>query len=175
MDTTGVVTYMGSFSKVLSPGIRLGWMLASQELIEKYESAKECADLQASTLTQMVVDTYLAHNDLDENIRCLNELYRGRRDKMLGLLAAAFPNGSRWTHPCGGLFLWVTLPEGIDTDALLPVAVAHKTAYIPGRAFFAGGDECRCLRLNFSNASEEQMEQGITIMGQVFRDALAKG
>ena len=175
MDTTGVVTYMGSFSKVLSPGIRLGWMLASRELIEKYESAKECADLQASTLTQMVVDTYLAHNDLDENIRRLNELYRGRRDKMLALLAAEFPEGSRWTHPCGGLFLWATLPEGIDTDALLPVTVAHKAAYIPGRAFFADGDECRCLRLNFSNASEAQMEQGIAIMGQVFRDALAKG
>ena len=175
MDTTGVVTYMGSFSKVLSPGIRLGWMLASRELIEKYESAKECADLQASTLTQMVVDTYLAHNDLDENIRRLNELYRGRRDKMLALLAAEFPEGSRWTHPCGGLFLWATLPEGIDTDALLPITVAHKAAYIPGRAFFADGDECRCLRLNFSNASEAQMEQGIAIMGQVFRDALAKG
>ena len=175
MDTTGVVTYMGSFSKVLSPGIRLGWMLASRELIEKYESAKECADLQASTLTQMVVDTYLAHNDLDENIQRLNELYRGRRDKMLALLAAEFPEGSRWTHPCGGLFLWATLPEGIDTDALLSTTVAHKAAYIPGRAFFADGDECRCLRLNFSNASEAQMEQGIAIMGQVFRDALAKG
>ena len=175
MDTTGVVTYMGSFSKVLSPGIRLGWMLASRELIEKYESAKECADLQASTLTQMVVDTYLAHNDLDENIQRLNELYRGRRDKMLALLAAEFPEGSRWTHPCGGLFLWATLPEGIDTDVLLPITVAHKAAYIPGRAFFADGDECRCLRLNFSNASEAQMEQGIAIMGQVFRDALAKG
>ena len=175
MDTTGVVTYMGSFSKVLSPGIRLGWLLAERGLIEKYESAKECADLQASTLTQMVVDTYLEHNDLDANIRRLNDLYRGRRDRMLALLASEFPEGSQWTHPCGGLFLWVTMPEGIDTDALLPTMAAHKAAYIPGRTFFADGNERRCLRLNYSNASEEDMTRGMTIMGQVFRDALAKG
>ena len=175
MDATGIVTYMGSFSKVLSPGIRLGWLLAERGLIEKYESAKECADLQASTLTQMVVDTYLEHNDLDANIRRLNDLYRGRRDRMLALLASEFPEGSRWTHPCGGLFLWVTMPEGIDTDALLPTMAAHKAAYIPGRTFFADGNERRCLRLNYSNASEEDMTRGMTIMGQVFRDALAKG
>ena len=175
MDATGIVTYMGSFSKVLSPGIRLGWLLAERGLIEKYESAKECADLQASTLTQMVVDTYLEHNDLDANIRRLNDLYRGRRDRTLALLASEFPEGSRWTHPCGGLFLWVTMPEGIDTDALLPTMAAHKAAYIPGRTFFADGNERRCLRLNYSNASEEDMTRGMTIMGQVFRDALAKG
>ncbi len=79
------------------------------------------------------------------------------------------------THPCGGLFLWVTMPEGIDTDALLPTMAAHKAAYIPGRTFFADGNERRCLRLNYSNASEEDMTRGMTIMGQVFRDALAKG
>ena len=175
MDTTGVVTYMGSFSKVLSPGIRLGWMAASRELIEKYESAKECADLQAGTLAQMAVNTYLAHNDLDANIRRLNDLYRERRDQMLALLASEFPEGSRWTHPCGGLFLWVTLPEGIDTDALLPAAVEHRAAYIPGRSFFAGKDSCRCLRLNFSNAAQEQIKAGMTVLGQVFRDAMEKG
>lgn len=175
MDSTGVVTYMGSFSKVLSPGIRLGWMVASRELIGKYESAKECSDLQASTLTQMVVDTYLSHNDLDENIQLLNALYCSRRDKMLELLTSEFPKGCQWTHPCGGLFLWVTMPEGIDTEALLPTMVAHKAAYIPGRSFFADQQEHRCLRLNYSNASEEQIIQGITIMGQVFQTALQKG
>ena len=123
----------------------------------------------------MVVDTYLEHNDLDANIRRLNDLYRGRRDRMLALLASEFPEGSRWTHPCGGLFLWVTMPEGIDTDALLPTMAAHKAAYIPGRTFFADGNERRCLRLNYSNASEEDMTRGMTIMGQVFRDALAEG
>ena len=172
MDTTGIVTYMGSFSKVLSPGIRLGWLLASRELIEKYESAKECTDLQASTISQMVVDTYLENNDLDENIRRLKGLYRGRRDLMLSLLASHFPAEAVWTHPCGGLFLWVTLPERIDTTALLHTMVDQGVAYIPGQSFFAEQDVRCCLRLNFSNASEEHLVQGMTTMGRIFREAL---
>lgn len=172
MDTAGIVTYMGSFSKVLSPGVRLGWLLASRELIEKYESAKECADLQSSTISQMVVDAYLEDNDLDENIRRLNSLYRERRDLMLSLLASEFPAGAGWTHPCGGLFLWVTLPEPADTAALLPAMVDRGVAYIPGQSFFAGQDVRRCLRLNFSNASEEHLLQGMTTMGRFFREVL---
>lgn len=172
MDTAGIVTYMGSFSKVLSPGVRLGWLLASRELIEKYESAKECTDLQSSTISQMVVDAYLEDNDLDENIRRLNGLYRERRDLMLSLLASEFPPGARWTHPCGGLFLWVTLPESIDTAALLPAMVERGAAYIPGQSFFAGQDVRCCLRLNFSNASEEHMLQGMAAMGRFFREVL---
>lgn len=163
---------MGSFSKVLSPGIRLGWLLASRELIEKYESAKECTDLQASTISQMVVDTYLENNDLDENIRRLNGLYRGRRDLMLSLLSSHFPAEAAWTHPCGGLFLWVTLPERIDTTALLHTMVDQGVAYIPGQSFFAEQDVRCCLRLNFSNASEEHLVQGMTTMGRIFREAL---
>lgn len=172
MDTTGIVTYMGSFSKVLSPGVRLGWLLASHELIEKYESAKECTDLQASTISQMVVDTYLENNDLDANIRQLNGLYHKRRDLMLSLLASEFPAEATWTHPCGGLFLWVTLPETIDTAALLPTMVANQVAYIPGQSFFAKQDIHSCLRLNFSNATEEHIVQGMETMGRVFREAL---
>ena len=172
MDTTGIVTYMGSFSKVLSPGIRLGWLLASRELIEKYESAKECSDLQASTISQMVVDTYLEDNDLDENIKRLNSLYRGRRDLMLSLLDSQFPAEAVWTRPLGGLFLWVRLPESIDTAALLPAVVDHGVAYIPGQSFFAHGNVRCCLRLNFSNASEERLIRGMTTMGRFFREAL---
>ena len=172
MDTAGIVTYMGSFSKVLSPGIRLGWLLASRELIEKYESAKECTDLQASTISQMVVDAYLEDNDLDDNIRRLNSLYRGRRDLMLSLLASQFPSQAVWTHPQGGLFLWVTLPEAIDTAALLPAMVENRVAYIPGQSFFANQEVRSCLRLNFSNASEEHLVQGMTAMGRVLRETL---
>ena len=172
MDTTGIVTYMGSFSKVLSPGIRLGWLLASRELIEKYESAKECSDLQASTISQMVVDTYLEDNDLDENIKRLNSLYRGRRDLMLSLLDSQFPAEAVWTRPLGGLFLWVRLPESIDTAALLPTVVDHGVAYIPGQSFFAHGNVRCCLRLNFSNASEARLIRGMTTMGRFFREAL---
>ena len=175
MATAGIVTYMGSFSKVLSPGIRLGWLIAAPALLEQYASAKECTDLQASTLSQMVVDTYLEDNDLDTNIRRISALYKGRRDLMLSCLERGLPAGASCTHPKGGLFLWVTLPERIDTTALLPEVVARKVAYIPGVSFFAGRDVRCCLRLNYSNAAEEQIVQGVEIMCQVFRDALAKG
>lgn len=172
MDTTGIVTYMGSFSKILSPGVRLGWLIAAPELLEKYASAKECTDLQASTISQMVVDTYLEDCDLEENIRRLNALYRKRRDLMLSLLQSEFPAETRWTHPCGGLFLWVTLPEQIDTTALMSMMTDHKVAYIPGVSFFAGENVHNCLRLNFSNATDGQIIQGMKTMGHLFREAL---
>lgn len=172
MDTAGLVTYMGSFSKILSPGIRLGWLIAAPELLEKYASAKECTDLQASTISQMVVDAYWEDCGLDGNICRLNELYRGRRDLMLSLLASEFPAETRWPHPCGGLFLWVTLPEQIDTTALMPVMTEHKVAYIPGVSFFAGENVHNCLRLNFSNATDAHIRQGMETMGRLFREAL---
>ena len=142
IDSSGIVTYMGSFSKVLSPGIRLGWLLASQELIERYTSAKECSDLQSSTISQMAVDAYL--EDL-------------------------LPAGASWTHPQGGLFLWVTLPDWMDSAALLPEMVSRGVAYIPGRDFFANRDIRNCLRLNFSNSSEEQIAEGLRIMAQALQ------
>lgn len=172
MDTTGLVTYMGSFSKILSPGIRLGWLIAAPELLEKYASAKECSDLQASTISQMVVDAYWEDYGLDGNIRRFNGLYRRRRDLMLSLLNTEFPAETRWTHPCGGLFLWVTLPEQIDTTALMPVMTDHKVAYIPGVSFFAGENVHNCLRLNFSNATDAHIRQGMETMGRLFREAL---
>ena len=175
MDTAGIVTYMGSFSKVLSPGIRLGWLIAPPALLGKYASAKECTDLQASTLSQMVVDTYLEDNDLDAGIRRISALYKGRRDLMLSCLERGLPAGASCTHPQGGLFLWVTLPERIDTTALLPEVAERKVAYIPGASFFAGRDVRCCLRLNYSNAAEEQIVQGVETMCRAFRDALEKG
>ena len=133
MDSGGLVTYMGSFSKVLSPGIRLGWLLASRELIEKYTSAKECSDLQSSTIAQMTVDAYLESNDLDAHVSEITALYSQRRDRMLSALSDLFPAGTSWTHPQGGLFLWVTLPDWMDTASLLPEMVSRGVAYIPGR------------------------------------------
>ena len=172
MDTTGLVTYMGSFSKILSPGLRLGWLIASPELIDKYASAKECSDLQANTLGQLVTDTYLEDYDLDENIRRVSALYRRRRDLMLACLEAELPEGATYTHPQGGLFLWVTLPEQVDPTALMPRVTERKVAYIPGQPFFAGQDVHCCLRMNYSNAEEDQIVWGVEAMCQVFRDVL---
>ena len=174
MDTAGIVTYMGSFSKVLSPGIRLGWLIAAPELLEKYASAKEATDLQASTLAQMVADAYLEDNDLDADIRRVSALYKKRRDLMLSCLGEGLPAGASCTHPQGGLFLWVTLPERIDTTALLPAVTEHGVAYLPGASFFAGQDVHCCLRMNFSNAAEDQIVRGVDAMCRVFRDALAE-
>lgn len=169
MDSGGLVTYMGSFSKVLSPGIRLGWLLASRELIEKYTSAKECSDLQSSTIAQMTVDAYLESNDLDAHVSEITALYSQRRDRMLSALSDLFPAGTSWTHPQGGLFLWVTLPDWMDTASLLPEMVSRGVAYIPGRDFFANRDERSCLRLNFSSSTEDQIVEGLRIMAQTLR------
>lgn len=175
MDTGGIVTYMGSFSKVLSPGLRLGWLIAPPELLEKYARAKECTDLQAGTLSQMVADAYLEDNDLDANIRRISALYKKRRDLMLSCLEEGLPAGASCTHPRGGLFLWVTLPERIDTTALMPVMTARKVAYLPGVSFFADRDVRCCLRMNYSNATEDRIVRGVETMCRIFRDALAKG
>lgn len=172
MDTQGNVVYMGSFSKVLSPGIRLGWLVGGEQLMEKFTNAKQGSDLQASTLIQMMVDAYLEDNDLDEDIGKLTALYGKRRDLMLSLLEEEFPEGSTWTRPEGGLFLWVTLPKAIDTVKLMPKVVERKVAYIPGQTFFADMDVTNTMRLNFSNANEEQIVTGIRRMGQVLREQL---
>lgn len=172
MDSSGIVTYMGSFSKVLSPGMRLGWLLASRELIERYTSAKECSDLQASTISQMTVDAYLEDNDLDAHVRTIQGLYRRRRDCMLRTLRDLFPEGTSWTHPQGGLFLWMTLPDRMDTAALLPGIAAQGVAYIPGQDFFANRDTHNCLRLNFSNSSEEQIVKGLSILALAVHHAM---
>lgn len=174
MDTAGIVTYMGSFSKILSPGLRLGWLIAPTDLLGKYASAKECSDLQANTLGQLVADTYLEDYDLDQNIQRVNALYRRRRDLMLSCLEAGLPEGAHCTHPQGGLFLWVTLPEQIDTTALLPLVAERKVAYIPGQSFFSGQDVHCCLRMNYSNATEDQIIWGVETMCQVFRDVFKK-
>lgn len=172
MDAGGIVTYMGSFSKVLSPGVRLGWLLASQDLIEKYKSAKECSDLQSSTISQMVVNAYLEDNDLDAHICEITTLYRQRRNWMIRVLTDLFPKKVSWTYPQGGLFLWVILPDWIDTAALLPEMVSRGVAYLPGQDFFANRDVRNCLRLNFSNASQEQIMNGLSAMTQVLQKHL---
>lgn len=172
MDRDGRVIYLGSFSKVLSPGIRLGWIAAGPELLARLNTAKQGADLQASTIMQMVVNQYLEDNDLDENIRNLNALYHKRRDLMLGLIEKEFPRGCTWTVPQGGLFIWVTMPEHMDTAAIMPAVVARKVAYIPGVSFYAGGNVTNTLRLNFSNSDEEKIIKGMELMGQVLREQM---
>ncbi len=171
--------YLGTFSKILAPGLRLGWVVAPRPLMARLVRAKQGADLHTDTLTQRAVLHYCLHADLDGHIARLRQVYRERRDAMLAALARHVPLEARWTRPEGGLFLWVTLPAGIDTRALLAAALEHGVAFVPGAAFHAtpdggqGGQGGRSLRLNFSHADPDHIDDGLRRLGEVIAAALA--
>ncbi|MFQ5421752.1 MAG: PLP-dependent aminotransferase family protein [Anaerolineae bacterium] len=163
------VFYLGSFSKILAPGLRLGWMIAPEHLIPKLTVVKEMGDLESSALMQRAVAAYLDAGHLPDHLATLREVYGRRRDAMLSALSRHFPATACWTHPDAGMFIWVELPEHIDTAVLLETAVAQeKVAFIPGHAFALHGTPAQnCLRLNFSNATPEQIEDGIARLGKL--------
>jgi len=165
----GNVVYVGSFSKILSPGMRLGWVVGPVPIVAQLALAKQGTDLHTSLLVQMIAYELCRQGFFPTHVAGIRELYRRRRDLMIRLMREHFPAGVRWTEPEGGLFLWVTLPEGVDTGAVLPEAIAEGVAFVSGRAFFAGEARSNCMRLNFSNANEEQMERGIARLGAVLR------
>ncbi len=171
--------YLGTFSKILAPGLRLGWVVAPRPLMTRLIRAKQGVDLHTDTLTQRAVLHYCLHADLDGHIARLRRVYRQRRDAMLAALARYFPPEARWTRPEGGLFLWVTLPEGVDTRALLAGALERGVAFVPGSAFHAapesgpGGQGGRSLRLNFSHPHPDRIDDGLRRLGEVVSAALA--
>jgi 2-aminoadipate transaminase len=170
----GNVIYLSTFSKTLAPGLRLGWMVAPSDVIARCVAAKQGMDLHTSSLVQMTAYEVLKDGFLDEHIRFIRKVYGERRDLMLDALARNFPEGATWTRPHGGLFLWVTLPEEIDTVALMPKAIEQKVAYVPGTAFYPDGRGKNTFRLNFSNASPEQIELGMKRLGEVLAAELAE-
>lgn len=157
------VFYLGSFSKVISPALRLGWMVVSPETRAQAEIVKDALDLESSALTQRAVARYLDDNDLFERIERLNQTYRRRRDAMLEALDRHFPPEAQWSKPRGGFFVWVELPPGTDTRKLLDRAVSEESlAFVPGQAFAVGASQAdNCLRLSFSATSCEQIADGI--------------
>nr|WP_179646690.1 PLP-dependent aminotransferase family protein [Spinactinospora alkalitolerans] len=160
-DAPDNVIYLGSFSKTLSPGFRIGWALAPSAVRAKLVLAAESAMLSHSTFNQMVVGRYLAAHPWREQIKDFNEMYRGRRDAMMGALEALMPAGTTWTRPQGGFFVWVTLPEGLDAKSMLPRAVNERVAYVPGTGFYAGDDGHRNMRLSFCYPTPEQIREGV--------------
>lgn len=172
LDTKGLVTYLGSFSKILCPGIRLGWVIAEPTTLQLYNTVKQGADLQAGTLVQMLTDKFLDENDLDSHIKTLQDAYRIRRDLMLEQLVKYFPKECQCDCPSGGLFLWVRMPEGFDTKRLLQQAIAERVAFVPGEAFFANGGPENRMRLNFSNADEEMIRAGMEKLGRIIHNNL---
>lgn len=163
----GLVIHLNTFSKILAPGLRLGWVTAPVEIINKLVQAKQGADLQAGSLNQLIACEMLQQGFIDQHIPVIREVYRQRRDAMLQAMQDHFPADVTWTHPSGGLFLWVTLPEGMNATKLLQNAMEYKVAFVPGTDFHANGGGENTLRLNFSNASPEKIRDGIARLGKL--------
>ena len=163
------VVYLGTLSKIVSPGIRVGWVMAPAPVVEKLAALKQSADLCSSNLTQMFAEAYLGQDIWKKNLESQKSIYHSRRDTMLKSLGKYFPKEARWTHPQGGLFIWATLPEYFDTAKMLPLAIEQKVAYVPGTAFYPDYTGANHMRLNFSFPPEEQVIQGIKRLGKVIR------
>ena len=165
--------YCGSFSKTLAPGLRVGWVCAAKPVTAKLVLMKQAADLHSATLNQMAIQT-VASDGFDAQVARIKTTYQARRDAMLAALARHMPEGVNWTKPDGGMFVWVTLPEGSDGASLLAESLkTERVAFVPGKAFFADGSGANTIRLSFSCANEAMIEEGIKRLGRVVRAATA--
>jgi 2-aminoadipate transaminase len=169
LDREGIVTYLASFSKTLSPGLRLGFIAAPKPIQEKLLFAKQASDLHSPLLSQRIAHEFLRRGLLDPHIQRLVAAYRNRRDSMLKALEAHFPSGVRWSRPQGGFFLWVSLPAGMDAGQLLGEAIRQKVMFVPGAAFYANGGGENSLRLNFSSYDEKKLSLGIERLSRAVR------
>lgn len=169
LDKKGQVIYLGSFSKILSPGMRVAWTCASKEVATAFESLKETNDLQSPELTQMLTYYYLKMFDLEKHIEEIQVVYKERCELMVEMIQKYFPAEIKYTDPEGGMFLWLELPEGLDSDAILDDALAAGIAYIPGESFFSFDGVKNTIRMNFTMVKEDQIRDGIRILGDVFR------
>ena len=172
LDTKGLVIYLGTFSKILAPGYRLGWVCAEDEILAKYNFMEQAASLQASTIGQMETSKWIDMFDLDAHVNTIRECYRKRRAVMLETLAKELPEPCTFTRPDGGLFAWVVLPEYMDAKDLQMKCLAKKVAFVPGGSFFPNGGHDNTLRLNYSCMPEEKIVQGITALCQTIRENL---
>ena len=172
-DDDGRVIYMSTFSKILAPGFRLAWTIASEELTRKMIICKQALDLCTNTFTQYIANEFMRKGSLDLHILKINEMYKPKRDKMINAIEQYFPEGYTCNRPKGGMFAWVTLPEGIDTETMFLDAIKHKVAYVHGKAFHVNGGGERSMRLNFSYSSNDQIEEGIKRLSSVIEERLA--
>lgn len=172
-DDEGIVVYAGSFSKILSPGMRLGFALIPDGLMPKMTIAKQMADVHSNVLSQIMASEFMEQYDIYEFIARSRELYRTKCQCMLDCLEKYMPDGITWTKPEGGLFIWVTMPEGYDSMKVNEICGKSKVAFVPGNAFMVDMDApCNCFRLNYSTMSEERIEEGVRILGEVLTDVL---
>ena len=165
------VIYLGTVSKVFSPGVRVGWALAAQSVIQRLTLAKEAADLCGSSFMMLVTERYFSDQERwQTNLSTLVGVYRSRRDAMLDAVAEHFPEGTEWTTPAGGFYVWVTLPAWMDTKAMLAAAVERRVAYVPGSAFYPDGRGRDQMRLAFCYPPEDRIREGIQRLGALLED-----
>jgi 2-aminoadipate transaminase len=171
-DTEGRVIYQSTFSKVLTPGVRVGWLCASPDILQKYVIFKQSADLHTNTLAQMQVTKFIELYDLEVHIERIRKVYKLRRDLMIEAIKTEFPHGVKYTQPAGGLFLWVELPVWMNAREVLVRCLDNNVAFVPGGAFFPNGGNENTLRLNFSNMSEERIVEGIGRIGRLIKSMI---
>jgi 2-aminoadipate transaminase len=159
----------GTFSKIVSPGMRMGWIVAPPEVMDKLVTAKQASDLHSNYFTQRVVHQYLQDNDVDGHIQNIRRLYKSQRDQMVKSIEKFFPDEVKHTEPEGGMFLWITLPEGMSSLELLEYAMDEKVAFVPGEAFYTEKPEVNTMRLNFSNCCEEEIVEGMQRLGRAIK------
>jgi len=172
LDGGDYVISLGTFSKILSPGIRLGWAVAPRPVLQKMNQGKQGSDLCSSSLSQIFVSEYFAAGRWTDYLEDLKRLYVRRRDVMLDALAEHLPAEATWTRPQGGLFIWATLPDGIDTTDLLARALTRNVAFVPGRGAFMDGRGATSMRLNFSGSSDDDIREGVRRIGEVVGEQL---
>ncbi|MBN2599854.1 MAG: PLP-dependent aminotransferase family protein [Candidatus Thermoplasmatota archaeon] len=172
LDTKGRVIYIGTFSKVLAPGFRLAWIIASEEIINKFALTKQSADLCSNMFVQYVAYEYIKGGYLDIQIKHIKQLYRHKRDVMVQALKEYFPKEAKWTVPGGGMFLWVTLPKNVNTRVMFKRAVAKKVAYVVGDAFYPDSSNYNSMRLNFSYSDDEVIREGIKRLSEVIKEEM---
>lgn len=169
MDPKGLVVYLGTFSKILVPGYRLGWVCASDEILSMFNFIKQGADLQTPTVTQLEVNQFMEMFDLDEHVDVIRETYRHRRDVMMEAMETYFPKEVKFTHPDGGLFTWVELPDYINSRDMAVQCLEKKVAYVPGDSFFPNGGKYNCFRMNYSGMPDDKIVAGIQAIAEVIR------
>lgn len=160
---------LGSFSKIVAPAMRLGWICAKSEIMEKLITAKQAADLHTNYYSQRVVHQFLMDNDIEDHIKKIRKLYKGQRDCMVSMIERYFPEGIKSTKPEGGMFLWVTLPEGISSLELFDLAAKENVAFVPGDPFYVNVKGSNTLRLNYTNSDEKSIEEGIKRLSRAIR------
>jgi 2-aminoadipate transaminase len=172
-DTKGRVIYTSTFSKILAPGLRLGWVIASKEILNKLVLAKQANDLCTNIFSQYVAYEYIHGRYLDKQVEKIRHLYRKNRDVMLEAIEKYFPKEVKWTIPKGGMFIWITLPKSIDTRLMFQKAIVKKVVYVAGDAFYPEGKNYNSMRLNFSYSNDSTIREGIRRLADVIKEELA--